>query len=463
LKSKKNNLVINILVYLIGLSVLILVFLWFFQIIFLNNYYKINQTNTLKNSLEILVSNYNKENYEKIYNDVAIENGICFNIIKDNKNIYPSYHSNHCIGPTNQTLTEVEKKFINSKKKTDTYEMINPNYNNKILLYARKIDKDTYIFANTSLEPLDSSIKLLKSQFLYVALVVLILSALVSIFISNKISKPIIELNKKVKKLRTRDYKITFDESTDILELKELAVSLNNTVKELAKSEEVKREIMANVSHDLKTPLTMIKAYAESARDLNSNKKEKREADLNIIIEETERLNILVNDILDLSKFQSNNVSIHKEKFNITELIKSITKRFEIYTEKDYQLEFKEEKAYYIYADKKRIEQVIYNLINNAINYAGEDKKIIIKYKKERNTLRVNITDHGVGIEEAELDLIWDKYYKTNKQYSRTNIGTGLGLSIVKEILMKHNYKYGVTSKKGKGTTFYFEATIVKK
>lgn len=265
---------------------MILVFLWFFQIIFLNTYYKIDQTNTLKNSLEILVSNYGKDNYEQIYNEVAIENGICFNIIKDNKNIYPAYHSNHCIGPTNESLESIESKFMKSNKKVDTYEMVNPSYNNKILLYARKIDDNTFIFANTSLEPLDNSIELLKGQFLYVAIVVLILSVLVSIFISNKISKPIVDLNRKVKKLRARDYRITFDESTDILELKELAISLNDTVKELAKSEELKREIMANVSHDLKTPLTMIKAYAESARDLNALKREKREGDLNIIIEE---------------------------------------------------------------------------------------------------------------------------------------------------------------------------------
>lgn len=462
MKSKKNNLVTNILIYLITLSILILVFLWFFQIVFLNLYYKSEQTRTLKNSLEKITESYKNNTYEEVYNEVAIENGICFNIIKNDKNVYPPYHSNHCIGPNDKSLLKIEQKFIQSNKKTETFELINKNYNNKILLYANKIDEDTYIFANTSLEPLDNSIKLLKGQFIYVAIVVLILSILVSIFISNKISNPIINLNKKVKKIRNRDYSTTFDETTDILELKELAVSLNEMVKELEKSEELKREIMANVSHDLKTPLTMIKAYAESARDLNYNKKEKRENDLNIIIEETERLNILVNDILDLSKIQSGNTKLSKEKINITALISSIIKRFEIYQDDNYKLIFKEEKEHFIYADKKRIEQVIYNLIANAINYVGEDKTIIIKYKKERNNLKISIIDHGVGIKEEELPLIWDKYYKTNKQYTRCQVGTGLGLSIVKNILEQHNFKYGVESKKNKGTTFYFVAPLKK-
>ena len=141
---------------------------------------------------------------------------------------------------------------------------------------------------------------------------------------------------------------------------------------------------MANVSHDLKTPLTMIKAYAEMARDLNSDDKEKREQNLNIIIEETDRLNLLVNDILELSKVQAKIGPLKLETINLTFLINKIIKRYDILKEtENYTFIFEEKEEILVNADSKRIEQVIYNLVNNAINYVGADKTIWISLLKE--------------------------------------------------------------------------------
>ena len=215
---------------------------------------------------------------------------------------------------------------------------------------------------------------------------------------------------------------------------------------------------MANVSHDLKTPLTMIKAYAELIRDVTHNDEEKMNKNLNTIIEETDRLNILVNDILELSKIKSNSSPLDLEEFDLNELIKTILTRYEIYIEKEnYNIIYKEQKDVIIKADKKRIEQVIYNLINNAINYTGNDKKVIINLKQDKNRIRVEIKDTGKGIEKKDLEYIWDKYYKVDKTHSRTQVGSGIGLSIVKSILISHKFEYGVETKINKGTTFYFE------
>ena len=210
---------------------------------------------------------------------------------------------------------------------------------------------------------------------------------------------------------------------------------------------------MANVTHDLKTPLTMIKAYAEMIRDLHGDNKKKREKNLNVIIEETDRLNLLVNDVLDLSKFNAGTTKLEKEDFNLDELIKEILNRYQIYIDKDgYSIEYESDGETIINADRARISQVIYNLINNALNYTGNDKKVFIKLKNGK----VEITDTGKGIKKEDIDLIWDKYYKVDKTYSRMQIGSGIGLSIVKNILELHEYKYGVDSKVGHGTTFYF-------
>ena len=254
------------------------------------------------------------------------------------------------------------------------------------------------------------------------------------------------------------DYDIVFDTDNGIDEINELALTLNQARDELSKTDELRRELLANVSHDLKTPLTMIKAYSEMVRDLTYDDKEKRDSNLNTIIDETDRLALLVNDILELSKIQSNVGELNIDSFDINKMIVSIINKFDYLKERDnYIFEYKENKNIMVYADKQKIEQVIYNLIGNAINYVGKDKKIIIKLINNDKKIKVEITDHGKGIDKEELNLIWDKYYKVDKKYKRNNVGTGLGLSIVKNILISHNSAYGVMSKKNKGTTFYFE------
>ena len=201
----------------------------------------------------------------------------------------------------------------------------------------------------------------------------------------------------------------------------------------------------------------MIKAYSEMARDLNADDKKKREENLNVIIEECDRLNNLVNDILDLSSIQSNIYELNKEKFDLNKLIIEILKRYKYLEEKEnYKFIFKKGRKIIIEADKKKLEQVIYNLVNNAIKYTGKDKSVTIKLTKEKNRLKVSVIDTGKGIDKNEIKYIWDKYYKVQKKYERNIVGTGLGLNIVKNILEKHNYEYGVNSEKGKGSEFYF-------
>ena len=214
---------------------------------------------------------------------------------------------------------------------------------------------------------------------------------------------------------------------------------------------------MANVSHDLKTPLTMIKAYAEMVRDITYKDKEKREKNLNVIIEESDRLNILVNDILELSKLQENSQTLNLESFDLVTEINNVLKRYDILKENEgYDIIAKLPKKAIVKADKNRISQVIYNLINNALNYTGDDKKVTIKVTSDKKDYLVEIIDSGKGIEPEKIEHIWDKYYKNEKNHKRNVMGTGLGLSIVKNILEQHKFKYGVNSIIDKGTTFYF-------
>ena len=452
----KNNLRYKIFLYLTVFSLSILLCIWLFQVIFLDGYYKWYKTKELINTIETITTTYNEDNYEEILDNISYDRGVCIELIKNNKLVYISnLYNKGCMANINGNY-DYKSDFIKNDNTSARYTLKNPRFNNQTLVLGLKINTNTHLFVSASLEPIDATVRILRSQLFYITILVIILSLVVSYFISRKISKPIIKMKNKAHEMATGNYNVTFEKS-DIEEINELSKTLNYACSELVKTEDLRRELMANVSHDLKTPLTMIKAYAELIRDVTHNDEEKMNKNLNTIIEETDRLNILVNDILELSKMKSNSTPLEIEEFDLNELIKKIISRYDIYIEKEnYKIEYKEQKDLIIKADKKRMEQVIYNLINNAINYTGDDKKVFIRIKQDKHKLRVEIKDTGKGIEKKDLEYIWDKYYKVDKTHSRVQIGSGIGLSIVKNILISHKFEYGVESKMNKGTTFYF-------
>ncbi|MDD3341399.1 MAG: HAMP domain-containing sensor histidine kinase [Bacilli bacterium] len=452
---KKNSLKTKIWLYLAFFSVVILLFLWFFQVVSLNTYYKWYKTKEIEN-----ISNQIRQKKQVDINtldDMAFDHGICIEVVQGSSTTYisNSYNKGCLLGDATRE-SNYKDDFITSNLKKRNYELINPRFNNKTIISASRIDKDVYLYVSASLQPLDSSILILKSQLLYVSFIVLILAFLIGYFISKKISRPMEKLQKSAKRMAKGEYNVVFDADSDIAELQSLAQTLSYTRDELSKTDELRRELLANVGHDLKTPLTMIKAYAEMVKDLSYKNKNKREKHLCTIIEETDRLNLLVNDILDLSRMQSQTMELKKTTFNLHELIETILSRYTILKETEkYQFIYENKQDIYIEADRHRIEQVIYNLINNAIQYTGSDNKIYILLQVLKKEVYIAVRDTGKGIPKEQQKYIWDKYYHSEKKHKRNAIGTGLGLSIVKNILEMHAYKYGVTSS-SKGTEFYF-------
>lgn len=455
---KMNSLNVHIWKYFLLFSVIILSFLWVFQGLFLDSYYKYGKINDIKKVADVVKVYQNSRNFSTVVNAASLDRSVCVEVID---RYYGTLYTSSFLGKGCFTGKEKNTKykydFISSQLDNRTYELINPEFNNETLVYAVKLNGGRYAFINTSVEPIDSTISLLRGQLIVITIILLLLSFVLSYFISNLISSPIVKINKSAKRLAKGEFDVEFDIDSKISELNELSRTLNYTKDELSKTEELRRDLMANVSHDLKTPLTMIKAYAEMGRDLHKDSKKKREKDMDTIIEEVDRLTILVNDILDLSKMQSNIEKIEITEFNIIDLINDIINRYSVYSElEDYKFIFNhDQEVILIKADYKKMEQVIYNLINNAINYTGEDNTVIINVKVD-DVIRVEIIDSGKGIKEEDIPYIWDKYYKNSKKHKRNLIGTGLGLSIVKNILELHNYKYGVLSNE-EGTTFYFE------
>lgn len=315
------------------------------------------------------------------------------------------------------------------------------------------------LLLNSEQEPLNATVETLKAQFWVIAFILFWGALFLAVLISGNISAPIKKMNRAAKELAGGCYDADFH-ADGFREVVELSESLTDAAEKLSRNDRLQKELVANISHDLRTPLTMIKGYSEVMRDIPG---ENTPENVQVIIDETERLSGLVNDLLDLSKLQSGTLAPKMDTFNLTEVVEATMLRYEKLTQKDgYRITYDSDGSVEVCADRTMILQVVYNLINNAINYTGEDKTVRVTQRltEEGTRVRVSVTDSGAGIAPDQIPLIWDRYYKIDKVHRRAMIGTGLGLSIVKQILEAHHTTYGVESKLGEGSTFWFELSV---
>ena len=329
------------------------------------------------------------------------------------------------------------------------------------IIYVKIVDVDDVeyvLMVNSVLTPVDSTVTTLKSQLLIISLIMIIVGFVIAIILSASISKSMIRLNEGAQRLAEGDYSVHFD-SEDYKEVAQLSATLNYAAGELEKTDSLQKELIANVSHDLRTPLTMIKGYSEVMRDIPG---ENTPENVQVIIDETERLTGLVNDMLDISKLKAGTIALKPETYNITDSIKTVLMRYNKLREVEgYTIDFDYDREVEIYADEQKMYQVIYNLINNAINYTGDDKKVFVTQKViDDEILRFEVKDTGKGVKPEDIPYVWDRYYKDKSAHKRAIQGTGLGLSIVKSVLELHGAKYGVSSAVGKGATFWFEMPL---
>lgn len=317
---------------------------------------------------------------------------------------------------------------------------------------------NTYIlFLHTALLPLNSTVSTLKIQFSWIALILLVVALFMVFMLYRRISKPLIRMNASAKQLATGKYDVPF-EGTGYRETRELAETLNYASQELSKLDRLQKELIANISHDLRTPLTMIRGYSEMMRDIPE---ENTPENMQLIIDETERLSGLVNDLLDLSRMQAGFRAPCFETFDLSEAMNEVMARYEAFVKHEgYRIEWQIEEGILVCADRSMILQVLYNFINNSIHYTGADKSVCVSLHASNGVVRASFTDTGAGIPKDQVELIWDRYYKIDKVHRIASVGTGLGLSIVKEILEKHQAVYGVNTTLGEGSTFWFELPI---
>ena len=335
---------------------------------------------------------------------------------------------------------------------------------NDSMLYAKIINTDsgyTVLMMNVQLTPVDATKATITGLLIIVSVVFILIAVIIGYFMASTLSSPLTKLTASAKDIGTPSYK-RLEEDPGCRETAELNETLAKASEELQKVDDLRRELIANVSHDLRTPLTMISGYGEMMRDIPG---ENNAENIQTIIDEAEHLNRLVNDMLSISKLESGMDKLEISEFNVTQTVSTLVERYStMRAVQGYTLDYEYEKDYVIKGDELKLTQVFYNLINNAINYTGDSKRVLIRQTETADGasryLRFDVIDDGEGISPENLPYIWDRYFKENKAHKRAGVGTGLGLSIVKKIIEQHRGRYGVISEEGKGSDFYIELPI---
>lgn len=470
LKISTHSIKFKVCLYFIVFAVLLMIVLWLLQVFFLNTFYQTMKETKTKNVAENIELAYTHNDLSAFAEQVGkiAETSDMYIYIAYTEG-FPFLLYGHENSPRDYTdeILRVKKEMEEKNLKSVSLTLQQPGHSRRILACGNILRADgkpeliSYIFS--PLFPVTSTLDILTNQLIYVTIISLALALCLSFYLSSRITTPIRDITNSARKLAQGEYGIVF-KGGHYSELTNLADTLTKASIELEKSTMLQKDLIANVSHDLRTPLTMVKSYAEMVRDLSGDNPEKRNAHLQVIIDEADRLNLLVSDMLTLSRMQSGAIVIEKSRFDIKEVIEGILVSFKLLKEEDgYTLNLDCPESVIVEADPERMKQVFSNLINNALKFCGEDKTVNVIVKRKGRHVLCQVQDHGVGIPPDELPHIWERYYKASSNMVRSTTGSGLGLSIVKEILSLHNANYGVDSALGEGTTFWFELDIVFK
>lgn len=313
------------------------------------------------------------------------------------------------------------------------------------------------VMVESALAPVKEAVSTIQKQLIILSVVLIGLATGIAFLLARSLTKPILKISDAAKQVAAGDLTVKVHVNSKD-EIGKLSQNFNQMVREINKVNTLQRELVANVSHDFRTPLTMIKGYAETIKDLTGDNPEKRNQQLDVIIQESDRLNTLANDILDLSKLQTGQLQLQYREFDLGQKLRDIMKRYDLLaTNEQFQFSLQAPEHLMVYADEVKIEQVIYNIVNNATNHTGADKRVMVSLEDGDQWATVKVSDTGNGIKPEDMPLIWDRYYKPYKKNDRKGMGTGLGLSIVKAILTAHQFQFGVNSTVGKGSTFWFQ------
>lgn len=452
---------------MMALVLVVLLLLWFFQIVFLNSFYARSRIADVKKqaaSIAAQIEASGGKPDEGLLESLAYDQNTTVELVDPEGNVlYTAGSAGQMpMMRSNAARAEVFTGALTGRESQQ--EMAHPRFNSRFVFigFPAKVAGSVkgVLLVTLPLAPVQETAGILKRQLIYITGALLVLSLLLSFLLSRSFTKPILQITRVSEEMASGNLaaRIRLKRKDEI---GKLADTLNHMGQELSKIEQLRKDLIANVSHELRTPISLIRGYAETLRDVTGSIPEKREKQLGIMIEETERLGRIVEDILNLSQIQAGIAGMNPARFRLDELLDRTVRRFELVSrETGVELSVEKKPEAEILADEARMEQVLYNLISNAFNHTMAGGKITVNAFQKDENLRVEVSDTGEGIAEEDLPYIWDRFYKVDKSGARRGAGTGLGLSIVRSILEAHGFSYGVSSVIGQGTTFWFEAAL---
>lgn len=479
MKSIKNKLLTGIILINSMMLVGILIFTINFKDIYIK--YTSLQLDKLSNEIKVILNENLDENTSNKLLKLTESKGVNLDIYNKEGNLAFKNRmsmNNHMMGKMKNKYEVVDKYYIN--RDLTSYIIHENSENIEFLSIISSTHDNLYtIVIKTPISSIENSIKIASTFLIIIFIPIIIISIIMAIIFSIKFTKPIRKLNEVTDKISNLDFNERVDIKTND-EIEKLGQSINKLsdkinsslndlkykndelevlIKNKEKQENLRREFVSSVSHELKTPITVISGYALGLKSNVAKSYEDREYYIDVIYEESEKMGVLVKDLLDLYKLESKTFSIKKEQINIKDLIIETIRNFEIkIKEKDINVTLNINDIY-IYVDKIRIQQVLYNFIDNAIHHIDNKRILNITTYRCKENLKVSIYNSGENIEDEYLDGIWDSFMRINKSRTYSDNRVGLGLSIIREIINLHDGKCGVLNKKD-GVEFWFELKL---
>lgn len=339
------------------------------------------------------------------------------------------------------------------------------------------LDNGNMVIMRSAMDGIRESAKISNRFLACIGVLAVLISAFIATFVAKRVTKPIMELSKISERMTNLDFEVKYQGggSNEIAllgqHINQMSVTLQKTISELKTAnnelksdlersneiDDMRKEFISNVSHELKTPIALVQGYAEGLKESIHDDEESKDFYCDVIIDEAAKMNLMVRNLLELNQLESGTDSVIMERFDITELIKNCIQSVEILLKQNsIGVTFKEEQPVYVWADEYKLEQVFRNYLSNAIHYAEGEKCIDVKLLKKEHTVRVSVFNTGQPIPEDAISHLWTKFYKVDKARTRTYGGSGIGLSIVKAVMDSMNQKYGVENYEN-GVAFWFE------
>ena len=477
---------------------------WYMNKSFLPSYYQYSKLNTLKKAYEqvkILVGNSmeNSDNTElfvqldKLNSEKNISTYIIgltkVNISGNTRYLHEYIYPNALYGKQESILLEQlqgmkrDKKMLYKSNEYDIYK----SFDERLSSYSMdlfgdlEIDDDLYVvYMRTNYQSMKENVAI-SNQFLgYIGIAAVLMGIVVMFIVSSNFTKPILKLADIAKKMSDLDFDTKYTEVREdeigelgnsinslseklehtISELKTANNELKKDIEQKTQIDEMRKEFLSNVSHELKTPIALIQGYAEGLQENINDDQESREFYCEVIMDEANKMNNMVKKLLSLNQLEFGNNMVSMERFNIVDVIKSVLASTEIlFQQKEATLIFEAKEPVYVWADEYMIEEVLTNYISNALNHVDGEKIIEISLVQKDDVVRIKVFNTGKQIPEEDIDKVWIKFYKVDKARTREYGGSGIGLSIVKAIMTSHNKDCGVLNREN-GVEFWFELDI---